>query len=219
MDSVSYHAQNIPFSRSNALRRIDLILQKILWTSDKTLTMEPVGSHGKNIPFSKIPMSYKASSPARPKHTIYKVKRTPDSFLPKSFVDVCEDLSYRANNPSQPKHSIFKVKRALGKTLVMEPVGPHGQNVPFSRSNKPQSSWSSQRKPLIFKVKQAPEQVNPPFCLFSCSIVHGLFGDLEFRAHFCQILLQLSIKTLAMDSVSPHGQNIPFSKSNDPRSR
>ncbi|KAG5593564.1 hypothetical protein H5410_044078 [Solanum commersonii] len=45
-------------------------------------------------------------------------------------------------------------------------------------------SWPSQPKRLIFKVKRtpeqvkrAPEQVNPPFCRFSCTIVHGFFGD------------------------------------------
>ncbi|KAG5569110.1 hypothetical protein H5410_058876 [Solanum commersonii] len=62
----------------------------------------------------------------------------------------------------------------------MDPVGPHGQNGPFSRSNKPRSristsflpkifidvhldlsygaSWPSRTKRLIFKVKQASKQ-------------------------------------------------------------
>ncbi|KAG5568905.1 hypothetical protein H5410_064068 [Solanum commersonii] len=111
-------------------------------------------------------------------------------------------------------------------------------------------------------VKRTPEQVNPPFCQFSCVIVHGIFGDPEFQPHFCQILpgrllipyllsqLALIAKTAhyqnqTMSSghgfleiefdlifskilqvhplrsylwshVGPHGQNGPFSRSNDP---
>ncbi|KAG5593521.1 hypothetical protein H5410_044035 [Solanum commersonii] len=96
----------------------------------------------------------------------------------------------------------------------MEPIIPYGQNIPFSRSNDPRSSYGasgpSWPKRPILKVKRAPEQENPPFCRFSCTIVHGLFGDLEFRAYLCRNFLWTSIKTLDMEPVSPHGQNIPF---------
>ncbi|KAG5574363.1 hypothetical protein H5410_054497 [Solanum commersonii] len=101
----------------------------------------------------------------------------------------------------------------------MEPVGPHDQNGPFSRSNKPQSIWPSRPKRPIFKVKQALEPVNPSFCQFSCAIVHGFFADLEFEPHFCQNFSWTSVKTLVIMPVGPHGQNGPLSRSNEPRSR
>ncbi|KAG5613954.1 hypothetical protein H5410_013778 [Solanum commersonii] len=85
----------------------------------------------------------------------------------------------------------------------MEPVGPHGQTGLFSRSNGIQSdygfNWSPRPNRPIFKVKQAPDLVNPLFCKFSCAIVH------EFLI-------------LVMEPVGPHGQTGPFSMSNDPQS-
>ncbi|RAN86301.1 hypothetical protein B5P41_30080, partial [Bacillus sp. SRB_28] len=61
-----------------------------------------------------------------------------------------------------------------------------------------------------FKGQMCPRAGKPPFCRFSCAIVHGLFGDLEFRHNFCQNFSWTSVKTLAMEPVSPHGQNVPF---------
>ncbi|KAG5608032.1 hypothetical protein H5410_019313 [Solanum commersonii] len=49
-----------------------------------------------------------------------------------------------------------------------------------------------------------------PFTIF--------FGDLEFWPYFCQKISWMSFKTLAMESVGPHGQNNPFSRSNEPES-
>ncbi|KAG5593551.1 hypothetical protein H5410_044065 [Solanum commersonii] len=74
----------------------------------------------------------------------------------------------------------------------MDPVNPHGQNDTFS-------SWPSHPKQPIFEVKRPPKQ-------FTIFIVY-----LEFRPHFHQIFLWRSAKTLAMEPVVPHNQNIPFS--------
>ncbi|KAG5611833.1 hypothetical protein H5410_023114 [Solanum commersonii] len=101
------------------------------WTFVKTLTMKPVSPQGQNGPFSR-------SNEPR--------------------------CSYGSNWPSWSKRPIFKVKRALEKTFVktlaMEPVGPHGQNDPFLRSNELWSRWPPRPKRPIFKVKQAPEQMD-----------------------------------------------------------
>ncbi|KAG5607807.1 hypothetical protein H5410_029299 [Solanum commersonii] len=96
------------------------------------------------------------------------------------------------------------------KTLVVNPVGHHDQNIPFIRSNDPRSSyganWSPRPKQPIYKVKRSPEQST------------RFYGDQKFRRHFCQKFTRISIKTLAKESVSHHGQNVSFTRSNDPRS-
>ncbi|KAG5569109.1 hypothetical protein H5410_058875 [Solanum commersonii] len=101
------------------------------------------------------------------------------------------------------------------KTLPMEPVVPHGQNIPFSRSNDLQSG----PKRPIFKVKRSSEKVNPPFCRFSCAIIHGFFVDPEFRPHFCKKFTLTSFKTFHMEPVVPHGHNVLFSRSYDLQSK
>ncbi|KAG5578660.1 hypothetical protein H5410_058794 [Solanum commersonii] len=99
----------------------------------------------------------------------------------------------------------------------MDPVGPHGHNVPFPWSNEPHS-----RRPLrpylwskfVITAKKAhfQGQTTP-------GAVHGLFDDLEFRPYFEQKFLWTSVKTLSMEPVDPHGQNVPFSRSKEPRRR
>ncbi|KAG5576373.1 hypothetical protein H5410_056507 [Solanum commersonii] len=105
------------------------------------------------------------------------------------------------------------------KTLVMEQLNPDGEIGPFSRSNEPRSLWSRllpTGKPTIFKVKQSPKWVNPSFCQFLCAIVHGSFGDLDFRHYFCQnFSWTFNVKTLAMELVGPDRQTAPFSRSNE----
>jgi len=86
------------------------------------------------------------------------------------------------------------------KTLDLDPVSPRGQNVPFLRSNVTQSRKTSN------------------FADFRM-LVPGLFGDLDFRHNFCQNLSWTTIKTLNREPVIPHGQNIPFLRSNLPRIR
>uniref|UniRef100_M1AVU6 Uncharacterized protein n=1 Tax=Solanum tuberosum TaxID=4113 RepID=M1AVU6_SOLTU len=195
--------------------------------------MEPVGPHGQNDPFSR------SNDPRR---------RILTSFLHKFFMNVRYDLNCGAVGPHRAGTII--------KTLAMEPVGPHGQNDSFSRSNAPRSrirtsfllksfmdvrldlnygdSLPLRLKRPIFKVKRTPEQVNPLFYRFSFAIIHHLFGDPEFRTHFCRNLSWTFVKTLSMKpgaktdhfqrqlspgAVGSHGQNDPFSGSNVPRSR
>ncbi|KAG5581232.1 hypothetical protein H5410_051859 [Solanum commersonii] len=56
----------------------------------------------------------------------------------------------------------------------MEPVGPNGQTIPFSSSNNPQSSQLVPTgKWAHLEIQTSLKQLSPPFCRFSCSIVHG----------------------------------------------
>ncbi|KAG5603467.1 hypothetical protein H5410_024959 [Solanum commersonii] len=74
----------------------------------------------------------------------------------------------------------------------MKPVGPHGQNDPFSRSNYPQNRTSVKTLPM--------EPVGP----------HGQNDNLQ-----CQTIPGANIP---MELVGPHGQNDPFSRPNKPQS-
>ncbi|KAG5578657.1 hypothetical protein H5410_058791 [Solanum commersonii] len=102
------------------------------------------------------------------------------------------DLRYGTYYPSRPNWPIFKVKRAPEqtsvKTLAMELVGPNGQYNPFSRRPLRPYLWS--QLALTAKRTHFQGQTNPG--------------------------ARTSIKTLAMEPVGPHGQNGPFSKSNEP---
>ena len=46
-----------------------------------------------------------------------------------------------------------------------------------------------------FKCQMSPEQDNPQFCRFSCAIVHGLFGDLEFQQNFAKNFLERPLRS------------------------
>ncbi|KAG5591711.1 hypothetical protein H5410_042225 [Solanum commersonii] len=92
----------------------------------------------------------------------------------------------------------------------------------------------STSKPAIFKVKRAPEQENPHFCLFLCAIIHAflviwsfdvfftetfpthplrpypwIFGDPKFQRVFCQNISWTSVKTIVMELVGPNGAGKP----------
>ncbi|KAG5576418.1 hypothetical protein H5410_056552 [Solanum commersonii] len=54
--------------------------------------------------------------------------------------------------------------------------------------------------------------VNPPVCRFSCAIVHGSFGDLNFLRHFCKYFSWTSINILATEMVGPDGKIGLFSR-------
>ncbi|KAG5591673.1 hypothetical protein H5410_042187, partial [Solanum commersonii] len=112
-------------------------------------------------------------------------------------------------SPRAGKHPVLPIFVCVHGflTLAIDLVGPDGQTDPFSMLNKPQSSyvanWSRRANQPIFKVKQAPEQANPPFCRFFVCYSPWIFGDREFRF---------------IESVSPDGQTGPFSRSNEPQS-
>ncbi|KAG5598312.1 hypothetical protein H5410_029682 [Solanum commersonii] len=194
--------------------------QKFTWPSVKTLDMITVVHHCQNFPFTR-------SNDPR--------SRIPTSFLPKIYLDLCKSLSmepvghhghttqlHGQMNPGAvhenfwlpslspwPKRPIYKVKRSPEQTLVMEIVGQHSQNGPFTRSNDPRNSyganWLPRLKRTIYKVKQSPKQST------------RFYGDPEFRCHFCQKFTWTSIKTLVMEPVGHHDQNGKFTKSNDPQ--
>ncbi|KAG5576357.1 hypothetical protein H5410_056491 [Solanum commersonii] len=123
------------------------------------------------------------------------------------------------------------------KTLAMEPIGPNGQTDEFSWSNDLHSGflgrpsrpyiWNRldrKGKSTISKVKEAPDLVSwtsiktlamesiGPNGKISHFQVHGSFGDLDFRRHFCQKISWTSVKTFAMDSVGPDEKINPFSR-------
>ncbi|KAG5613700.1 hypothetical protein H5410_013524 [Solanum commersonii] len=182
-----------------------------LW-SQLALTAKMTHFKGQTIP--KADLTYGANWPSRPKRPILKGKRSSE----------------------KPKRSIFMVKRSPEqsmdflviqnfdlifqnftwtsvKTLPMEPVGLHGQR-PFSRSR-------IRPKRPIFKVKGSPEKINTQFCQFLYAVICGFF-DLTYGAVGLRpkaAIFKTSVKTLPMESVGPHSQNDPFSRSNDPRRR
>ncbi|KAG5593563.1 hypothetical protein H5410_044077 [Solanum commersonii] len=220
MDPVGPYGQNSPFSRSNETQTSPWIFgdpefrphfhRNLTWTSVKTLALESVGLHGQNGPFSK------SNDPQ---------SRIPTSFLPKVSWTSVKTL---AKEPigSHGQNGLFSRNFTWMsvKTLAMEPVRPHGLNNPFSRSNDPRSRpylWS--QLALMDKTSRIKSQTSsragkPPFCQFSCAIVHGYFGDSKFRSHFCQNYSCTSVKTLAMEPVGSHGHTDPFSRSKNPRS-
>ena len=87
------------------------------WTSIKTMSMHPVGSHGMSDQFWR-------SNEPRSEHnphfddfrvlelTNFWVIRIPTSKMPNNFVDVRQDLFYVSGWPSRPVQPILKVKQA-----------------------------------------------------------------------------------------------------------
>ncbi|KAG5576468.1 hypothetical protein H5410_056602 [Solanum commersonii] len=121
-DLIGTDGKTGPLLKSNEPRSGDPdvrrhFCQKISWTYVKTLAMEPVGLDGKTDLFSRSNNSWSGF---------------PMSFLLNLFVDVCKDHIYRVGWSRWGNRPIFK-------TLAMEPVGPDGETIPFSRSNDPQS--------------------------------------------------------------------------------
>ncbi|KAG5613685.1 hypothetical protein H5410_013509 [Solanum commersonii] len=109
----------------------------------------------------------------------------------------------------------------------MEPVGPHGQYGPFSRSNNPEAdlifaknlhgrplrlslgaSWPSWSKQPISKVKRASEKTLAMEPVGPHGQSRPFQGQMNLGA----------VKTFFMEPVGPHGQNSPFSRSNELRS-
>ncbi|KAG5576414.1 hypothetical protein H5410_056548 [Solanum commersonii] len=67
-------------------------------------------------------------------------------------------------------------------------------------------SWSLSGKPA-----HCQDQRNP-------GVVHGSFGDPDFRRHYCQKISWMSVKTSDMELIGPHGQTSPFSRLNEHQS-
>ncbi|KAG5588773.1 hypothetical protein H5410_049207 [Solanum commersonii] len=230
MEPVDPHAQNDPFSMLNESRSSQLALSAITShfqgetnpgaeifsrTSIMTLSMDPVETHGQNIPFSR---SNKAQS--RP-YLWSQLALTVKMSHFQGQTNPGGDFSYGASQPSWPKRPIFKVKRASLQTLAMEPVGTHGQNVPFSWSNEPwrrNFSWTSVK--ILVMKPVGPHGQNSPFSM-SIDLRSSQLALTAKRPIFKvkQSPEQMSVKSLAIEPVGLNGQNIPFSRSNESWSR
>ncbi|KAG5574358.1 hypothetical protein H5410_054492 [Solanum commersonii] len=103
--------------------------------------------------------------PSRSKRPIFNVKRALEQVNPLFCRFLCAIINGLFDDHELQYHYSLNISWTSSKTLAMEPVGPHGQNDPFSRLNKPRSG-----KPL--------------FCQFSYAIVHGFFGDPNVRPPF-----------------------------------
>ncbi|KAG5593562.1 hypothetical protein H5410_044076 [Solanum commersonii] len=193
MESVNPHGQNNSFSRSNKPQSKPHFCQKISWTSVKTLAMEQVGPHGQTAHFQvqtnlRADLSYGACWPSQPKRPIFKVKRTPEKINPHFACFLVLYFTIFFGDPKFWPYFSQNFTRTSVNTLAIEPVCPHCQNGPFSRSNKPPSNSQSllvirnfdhilpknfmdvrkdlsygairpsQKKWLIFKVKRSSEQ-------------------------------------------------------------
>ncbi|KAG5574364.1 hypothetical protein H5410_054498 [Solanum commersonii] len=107
--------------------------------------MDPVGPHGQTSHFHGQMNPEEAMDLVGPhgKKSHFQGQTSPGA-----------DLSYGASWPSRPKWPIFKVKRSpmltSVKTLVMELVGPHDKNGPFSMSNEPQTRILTSILPKFF---------------------------------------------------------------------
>ncbi|KAG5588869.1 hypothetical protein H5410_039383 [Solanum commersonii] len=118
-------------------------------------------------------------------------------------------------------------------TLPMESVGPHGQNDPFSRSNEPRAeitygaSWSSRPKWPILKGQTDPRAGKPPILpIFNFDIIFAKILPGRPLRPYLWSQLTLTAKTAHFQGQkrpragpylrSPHGQNVPFSRSKEP---
>ncbi|KAG5600574.1 hypothetical protein H5410_031944 [Solanum commersonii] len=163
----------------------------------KTLDMKLVGRDGQNDPFSKISTS----------------------FLQKFCIDICEDLAMepvgpdgqnilfsRSNVPRSwytssfanfsyaTVHNIFLV---FQNSYVMFSKKLHGRSLDLIYGD----GWSTRIKQPIFKVKRAPQYVNPSFYRFFVCYSPKIVVDPEFRHYLFQKISWTSVKTLAMELV------------------
>ncbi|KAG5576399.1 hypothetical protein H5410_056533 [Solanum commersonii] len=119
------------------------------------------------------------------------VNRISNVILLKKFLDVVEDLSYGGGWSRWVNRPIFKVKESskrLWSWLV--PMG----------------------KPAHFQSQTKPVAVNPPFCQFSCAIIHGSFSDPDVLRHFCQNISWTFVKILVVECVGLDEKTSPFSR-------
>ncbi|KAG5588772.1 hypothetical protein H5410_049206 [Solanum commersonii] len=205
-----------------------------LWSQ---LALTAKTSHFQGLKSPGVDLSNGASWPSRPKRPIFMVKRASEqqwsqlALMAKTShfqgsTSPRADLSYGSNWPSWPKHPIFKVKRSPEQNLSMEPIGPIGENVPFSRSNEPRAEIFS--RTFIKNLSMEPVEPHGQNFPFSRSnkTQSSQLGLTAKTAHFQGQTNPgagkppiLPIFTLAMEPVGPYGQNNPFSRSNVPPSR
>jgi len=67
-----------------------------------------------------------------------------------------------------------------------------------------------------FQGQTSPKEGKPLILPIFVCYRPQIFCDPEFRPHCRKNYTRTSIKTLSMEPVDPHGQNGPFSRSNEP---
>ncbi|KAG5582387.1 hypothetical protein H5410_053014 [Solanum commersonii] len=228
MQPVGPDSQNDPFSRSNnpgagkppilpifvcynspsflVIWNSDVILvENFSCTSVKTLAMEPVVPDGQNGSFSRSndPRTspdgkkgpFSRSNDPRSSSQSFLVIQNFDVILAKKFKDVnppfCR-FSYVLNN---------------GFLVIWN------FDVILSKKNP----WTSVKTIAMEPI--GLDDQNDPFSRSNDPRSSPwIFGDSEFRRHFCRKFSWMSVETIAMEPVGPDGQNGPFSRSNEPRS-
>ncbi|KAG5576388.1 hypothetical protein H5410_056522 [Solanum commersonii] len=210
------------FGESNFRRHL---CRNFSWMSVKTLAMELIGPNGQTRPFSSSnePNTVNGSfseldfqhhfgdiflgCSSRPKLWSQLVPMgKPTHFqgqtIPGAVHESFDDLDFR-------RYFGKTMSWTSIKTLAMELIGPDRLTILFSRSNEHRNRpklWSllvPMGKPAHFQGQTSPVVRRPPVLPIFMCLVHGSFGDSDFRCHFCQKISLTSAKAIAMVSVGP----------------
>ncbi|KAG5574362.1 hypothetical protein H5410_054496 [Solanum commersonii] len=144
-----------------------IILLIFLWIQ---LALMEKTSHFRGQTTPEADLNYGASWPSRPKQPIFKVKRSPEEVNPLFCQFSCAIVHVFFGDLEFQPHFC----RNFSWTSVKTSYG---------------ASFPSRQKWHVFKVKRAPEQVNPLFCQFVCAISSPSFlviqnSDLIFAKNF-----------------------------------
>ncbi|KAG5591703.1 hypothetical protein H5410_042217 [Solanum commersonii] len=177
-----------------------------------------LGPEGQNDPFSRSNDPHSSNGDGwsrRANQPIFKVKRALELVKPPFFADFWCAIVHE-----------FLVIQNFD---LLSQLIPTGKPVHFQDNMSPEqlsyvASWCRWANRPIFKVKQAPEQVDSPFCQFFVCSSPWIFGDPEFRHILSQRVNRPIFKvkrapeqTLAMELVGPDGKTSPFSRLKSPR--
>ena len=155
--------------------------------------------------------------------------------MPKVFVDVRQDLGYVEGWPSQNVWPIFKVKRVLERAyppfqrfscaIANHFLGDSNSKVKNAKKNCEHPSrpclcsrLSLTANTIHFQGQTSPEARIPTISTIFLCYSTPFFRRSGFRRQKRQKFLWTSVKTLAMQSVVPHGQFDLFSRSNKSQS-
>ncbi|KAG5600597.1 hypothetical protein H5410_031967 [Solanum commersonii] len=184
--------------------------------------MEPVGPDDQNGPYSRSnePRSNQLALTARTDH-----------FHGHTIPEQNFDVIFSKNVHERPLRPKLRSQLALiAKTAHNQGQTSLGTSKPpilpiFVCYSSPfflvfqNSNWITTTKTTHFQGQTCPRAGKPPVCLFFECYCPWIFVDLKFQRHSFQIFIRTSIKTLPMELVGHHGQNDPFSRSNEPHNR
>ncbi|KAG5576400.1 hypothetical protein H5410_056534 [Solanum commersonii] len=171
MEFVGPDRQTGPSSKSNETRNrfSTSFLPKKFMDVHQDLSCGAGWSRWANRPIFKVKL-------AKERFMNLLVNRISDVILLKAFVDVFQNLSYGAGWCRRENKHILKVKQSLERALVMDPVGPDDQTIPFSWSNVPRAAMKSvgpnEKTGLLLRL-------NKPRSRFSRSLLPKLFTDIR----------------------------------------